>query len=561
MIKLLTLLFTGVLGVAQITTLPSGGVAGAGDISGVTAGDGISGGGASGGVTVTNAAPLYACTDTGGDDTYACTPSGFPGSYTTGISLRIRMTTANTGAATIDAGPGAKAIKLPDGTTNPSNGDVVALKPMLVTYDSTGDGGSGAWILAVDSNTGSAAAIGFTATRTSGTVLTFSGPSTTAPLNIRGPGDTIYSFTASVVPTINAGTSVLFVYVDSAGTLRCGHNGLTFVSNSGCTLTGSITAFPAGSTPIYSWPATSGVWDSDSVDCSTPSTNPCNYQAVFTNPNVTGDLGIEVTNANLVRAVRGATGGLQRWWTAAGAPSGTISGSRAGDVYQNSSNGDQYLCYNASGDCAGVNSTNWVLVAFGGSTPGTGGNWYPFGAPSYTNSGAATVNVSPSGGAQGGMSWSFVAQAPTITRFIYKVSTGGAGGTGMIVGIYTASQSSAVCSAVASGTDVTATGTKILTMSCSGLVIGQPYKLVLSTSATGLLLKAYGDAYMWSMLNEAASAGTCGTTKACNAGYAASDDASTGTGGSIAFTTLSSVTWTPFTDGNGTYLPVVGFGN
>lgn len=92
---------------------------------------------------------VFALADTGGDDTYgnstAC--SGFPATYASGQTVILQATTANTGAATLDCGPGAKAIKLVDGSTDPANGNITSKRPAILQYDAAADSGSGAWLL------------------------------------------------------------------------------------------------------------------------------------------------------------------------------------------------------------------------------------------------------------------------------------------------------------------------------------------------------------------------------------------------------------------------------
>lgn len=120
----------------------------------ITAGNGAlvtNGDGVSGNPTITNAAPLYYGADAGGDDDYAVSPSGFPAALATGQAIVLTVTTANTGAATINAATlGAKAIKIGDGTTDPATGDIAVGVPNLFIYNAAANGAAGAWIFKPD---------------------------------------------------------------------------------------------------------------------------------------------------------------------------------------------------------------------------------------------------------------------------------------------------------------------------------------------------------------------------------------------------------------------------
>lgn len=79
-----------------------------------------------GGNTVNNLAPGFLVVDdgTGSDDTYTGCPTGFPAAYSSLIVDFVPLT-ANTNAATLNiCALGALAIKLPDGTTDPTTGDL-----------------------------------------------------------------------------------------------------------------------------------------------------------------------------------------------------------------------------------------------------------------------------------------------------------------------------------------------------------------------------------------------------------------------------------------------------
>jgi hypothetical protein len=83
-------------------------------------------------------ARLY-CPDSGANDTYSCTTSPAITALTTGMAVYLKVNTTNTGAATVDIDNGgalaAKAIKLADGTTDPSDGLFVAGNTYQLLYD------------------------------------------------------------------------------------------------------------------------------------------------------------------------------------------------------------------------------------------------------------------------------------------------------------------------------------------------------------------------------------------------------------------------------------------
>lgn len=81
-------------------------------------------------------AELYAA-DAGSNDTYVITLSPVPTSYTTGMVVRFKANTINTGAATLNVNSlGAKTIKKGVSTTL-SNGDILAGQFCTVIYDGT----------------------------------------------------------------------------------------------------------------------------------------------------------------------------------------------------------------------------------------------------------------------------------------------------------------------------------------------------------------------------------------------------------------------------------------
>lgn len=73
-------------------------------------------------------------TDVGWDDTYVVALTPILTAYTTGQTLTMKVSTANTGACTVDFWPWAKSIKMPNGT-DPSNGMVTWVVNLM--YDGT----------------------------------------------------------------------------------------------------------------------------------------------------------------------------------------------------------------------------------------------------------------------------------------------------------------------------------------------------------------------------------------------------------------------------------------
>ncbi len=99
-----------------------------------------------------------------------------------------------------------------------------------------------------------AASLGTTTTLTIG-----AGCSSAAPCNVRF-GSSVHSFTSSSTATISAGSGTAFGYLDSNGNLTVGHS-MTVSCSSGCAAVSGISAFPANSVPLFTWTATSGVWN------------------------------------------------------------------------------------------------------------------------------------------------------------------------------------------------------------------------------------------------------------------------------------------------------------
>ena len=74
--------------------------------------------------------------DAGGDDTYVVALTPVLASYTTGQRLQFKVTTANTGACSVDFWPWVKSIKTLDGN-DPQTGAIRASQVVTVVYDGT----------------------------------------------------------------------------------------------------------------------------------------------------------------------------------------------------------------------------------------------------------------------------------------------------------------------------------------------------------------------------------------------------------------------------------------
>ena len=75
--------------------------------------------------------------DAGGDDTYVGAFTPAIGAYVAGMLFLLRVATANTGACSFDAGPGAKAIKL--NGSDPADGALPAGGIVMLAYNATSD--------------------------------------------------------------------------------------------------------------------------------------------------------------------------------------------------------------------------------------------------------------------------------------------------------------------------------------------------------------------------------------------------------------------------------------
>jgi hypothetical protein len=89
-------------------------------------------------VANTRSGATVRCVSSTGSDTYVGTMSPVATSYTDGMVIEFEATaTSNTGAATLDCGAGAIAIKKADGSTDPSNNDITSGRQVALRYDGT----------------------------------------------------------------------------------------------------------------------------------------------------------------------------------------------------------------------------------------------------------------------------------------------------------------------------------------------------------------------------------------------------------------------------------------
>lgn len=188
------------------------------------------------------------CVDAGSTDAYSCTPASVIGSYTTGRQFYTFIAnTGNTGAATINFGPGVKTIKKVVGgiTTDLDTNDIRAGQIVILKYDGTnmqmasqlGNSGGGGSVTSV-SWTGGIVSIAtptttpaFTIAGTSGGIPYFNSATTwatsgalTANLPVIGGGagvapsvGTRSGNTTAFVTTTGAQTSGRCVEIDASG--------------------------------------------------------------------------------------------------------------------------------------------------------------------------------------------------------------------------------------------------------------------------------------------------------------------------------------------------------
>lgn len=249
---------------------------GSGDIEGVTAGDGLTGGGSSGSVTlnVGVSAPLTISADAIGVDSSSATLLG----------PSIGLTSEVTGTLPVANG-GTNLTAASDDNVMVGNGTTWQSKSISDCDNATTskllyDAGANAFSCGSDQNTGGLGS-GATmysqlgdlkVTRTSSTNLGIGeNCSATNPCIVR-IGDNTYRFLSSSTVTLGGSSvssdgSSARIYVASNGELTVGLDSNFTSANvtcTGCTKASPISAFPSDSVPLYTWLAgtTDNQWDS-----------------------------------------------------------------------------------------------------------------------------------------------------------------------------------------------------------------------------------------------------------------------------------------------------------
>ncbi len=133
----------------------------------------------------------------------------------------------------------------------------------------------------------------FAASETNATTLTLgSNCSTATPCNFRF-GTDAYSMSAPASVTLSGGSGTAYVYLMSNGTLAVGST-LTLSCTSVCGVQNGVTAFPAGTIPLFTVTATNGAWNGNGIT---------DYRAFLSAKNVgagTGILSVDSGGATMV---------------------------------------------------------------------------------------------------------------------------------------------------------------------------------------------------------------------------------------------------------------------
>ena len=104
----------------------------------------------------------------------------------------------------------------------------------------------------------------FAVTETSTTTLTMGQScSATTPCNFRFGTDT-YTVASPASVTLNSGSGTAYVYLMSNGTLAVGST-LSLTCTAVCAVQSGVTAFPAGTIPLFTVTATNGAWNASGI--------------------------------------------------------------------------------------------------------------------------------------------------------------------------------------------------------------------------------------------------------------------------------------------------------
>lgn len=150
---------------------------------------------------------------------------------------------------------------------------------------------SNTWTLETGGGSGSsvgasmAAQLGdFNVTLSSNTITIGTSCSATTPCNMR-IGNTVYRFTspATIAPSGSA-SGMVYIYIDNGGNLTAGSS--VSLTCSSCTYASGVSAFPAGSIPLFTWSVSNGAFNSGgSTD----------FRAWLSTKNLIGGSGVVVT--------------------------------------------------------------------------------------------------------------------------------------------------------------------------------------------------------------------------------------------------------------------------
>ena len=115
---------------------------------------------------------------------------------------------------------------------------------------------------------GGGATLPFQISRTDNTTLVIGSDCTTvAPCSVR-VGATVYTFRFPATVTLNSGSGLTYIYVNSGGNVVAGtaSSGEPSLTCSGCTVLTPVTQFPLDSIPLAIWTANAGSWDATGTD-------------------------------------------------------------------------------------------------------------------------------------------------------------------------------------------------------------------------------------------------------------------------------------------------------